>query len=251
MHPFPALMKRYCIDYTNSHDVSWLPRIMTDDYVVHICGHDLVRDELYKSSVEQIFEAAPGLGLTLHELYCNGDRLAMRFSEHARFPKEGNAYASWRGFSTYTWDGDRLTSCWVEQDFESRKRQFETGRPMPVQPPHIDPWMGEPVPHDQAALDSARDWLSSFDLSRAAAFAIDDSPESDDWHLAVNPQSVRINDIFSAGRKVPFHATLTGELARAPGQTASIAACGVISVGEDGGIEKVEAVLDRFTAFAT
>lgn len=251
MHPFYTLMKQYCIDYTNSHDVSWLPELMTEGYVVRICGYELDRDGLYKSSVEEIFRSAPGLGLTLHNIYCNGDRLAMRFTEHARFQGKGNAFASWRGFSTYTWDGNRLTSCWVEQDFQSRTRQFETGKPVGVQPPHIDPWMGAPEPHDQAAYDVGLEWLHSFDLSKVTTYAIDDSPEDPDWHLAVEPESVHVNDIFSAGRNVPFHVTLTGELAGSGGRMVSVPACGVLAIGDNGKVKRVDAVLDRFSVLTS
>ena len=41
MHPFVALMRRYCIDYTNTHDQSVCDSIMEPDYVVHIGGFDL------------------------------------------------------------------------------------------------------------------------------------------------------------------------------------------------------------------
>ena len=44
MEPFVALMRRYCIDYTNSHDQSVCDEIMHPDYVVHISGLDLPRD---------------------------------------------------------------------------------------------------------------------------------------------------------------------------------------------------------------
>ena len=45
MHPFVALMRTYCIDYTNSHDQSLYDEIMEPDYVVHISGFDLRRLE--------------------------------------------------------------------------------------------------------------------------------------------------------------------------------------------------------------
>ena len=86
MHPFVALMRTYCIDYTNSHDQSLYDEIMEPDYVVHISGFDLERDGLYSRSVTDLFGRAPGLGLVVHEFVLNGDRLCMRFSEHAAMP---------------------------------------------------------------------------------------------------------------------------------------------------------------------
>ena len=38
MDPFVALMRTYCIDYTNSHDLSVCDSIMEPDYVVHIAA---------------------------------------------------------------------------------------------------------------------------------------------------------------------------------------------------------------------
>ena len=86
MHPFVALMRRYCIDYTNSHDQSLYDELMEPDYVVHINGMDLGRSTTYARSVEKLFAMAPGLGLVVHDFVLNGDRLCMYFSEHAAMP---------------------------------------------------------------------------------------------------------------------------------------------------------------------
>src|SRR5882762_5325019 len=102
-------MRTYCIDYTNSHDLSVCDSIMEPDYVVHISGMALVRDESYKPAVETVFERFPNLGLVVHEFVTNGDRLAMRFSEHAAAPE--GALACWAGISLYDWNGTRLTRC--------------------------------------------------------------------------------------------------------------------------------------------
>ena len=102
MEPFVALMRRYCIDYTNAHDQRVCEEIMHPDYVVHISQVDLPRDTLYEAAVRAIFDRCPGLGLAVHELVTNGDRLAMRFSEHARFPdEEGGRFAAWGGIGVY------------------------------------------------------------------------------------------------------------------------------------------------------
>jgi hypothetical protein len=66
MHPFVALMRKYCIDYTNSHDQSLYDEIMEPAYVVHINGLSLVRSTTYAQAVRQIFDAAPGLGIVVH-----------------------------------------------------------------------------------------------------------------------------------------------------------------------------------------
>ena len=59
MEPFVALMRTYCIDYTNSHDQSLYDEIMEPDYVVHICGFDLAATGLQPRRRE-LFERSPG-----------------------------------------------------------------------------------------------------------------------------------------------------------------------------------------------
>ena len=173
VHPFVALMRRYCIDYTNSHDQSICDSIMDPDYVVHIGGFDLPLDRLYKPTVANLFERAPGLGLVVHELVLNGDRLCMSFSEHAAMPVDGGtANACWRGIGLYQWNGTRLTENWVEQDHLAMQVQLAEGVPQELEPPHLDPWVGtQPVAPDAAAEAVTRAWLEAGDLADAAAGA--------------------------------------------------------------------------------
>lgn len=93
MERFVALMRRYCIDYTNSHNQSICDEIMHPDYVVHIAGMVLPRDAAYKPAVRQVFDRFPGLELEVHEFVTNGDRLAMRFSEHGASPAADGRFA--------------------------------------------------------------------------------------------------------------------------------------------------------------
>ena len=52
MHPFVALMRTYCIDYTNSHDQTLYDEIMEPDYVLHTMGFTLNgRDTAYSPAV--------------------------------------------------------------------------------------------------------------------------------------------------------------------------------------------------------
>ena len=68
MEPFVALMRRYCIDYTCSHDQSVCKEIMAPEYVVHMGGQVYRRDEEYIPGVRALLEECPGLGLLVHEL---------------------------------------------------------------------------------------------------------------------------------------------------------------------------------------
>ncbi len=247
LHPFLGLMKTYVVDYTNSHDTSWIPKIMTENYTVNICGVSLERSGTYLQSVEGIFSSAPGLGLTVHQMYCNGDRLAMRFSEHAAFSDQGGKTATWRGFSTYSWDENRLTKCWVEQDFYSRGQQFDRGHPHTPGAPAVDPWSTTIVAEDAEALAEGRRWLEKFDLSELAQIDMDDNAETDGWQLEVLPHSVRINDVFSVGHYVPFHVALRGPMTRNTETNGTLAVCGVLTIGKNKKVERIQAVTDRFT----
>jgi len=211
LEPFVALMKRYCIDYTNSHDQSVCDEIMHPDYVVHISGMDLPRDAAYKPAVSQVFARFPGLGLVVHELVTNGDRLAMRFSEHGASPQDGGRFASWGGIGLYRWNGSQLLENYVEQDFLAQEVQLAGADPAPLEPPHHDPWVSTRAePPDPAAEAVVRAWLDKGDLHDAPGVVIDGS-----WYEAQPPtpvevEAVVVNDLFSAGDRVGFHVSQRG-----------------------------------------
>jgi len=204
-------MRKYCIDYTNSHDQSLYDEIMEPDYVVHISGFDLPREPVYRAAVTDIFQRAPGLGLVVHEFVLNGDRLCMRFSEHGSMPTpEGEArrLACWRGIGLYKWNGRRLTENYVEQDYLSTHRQLTTGVPHALDPIHLDPWVGTELhsPNPDAE-ETVRTWLAKGDLTNAAWHRIDDSLTDG---AVIDFTEVSITDLFSAGTRVPFHITARG-----------------------------------------
>ncbi len=251
MDPFAALMRTYCIDYTNSHDLSVCDSIMEPDYVVRICGLALERDSAYKPSVEEVFRRFPALGLVVHELVTNGERLVMRFSEHGA--TASGAQACWAGIGLYDWNGRKLVSCRVEQDFWSQRRQLNTGVPDPLETPHLDPWLATTVqPPNPAAEATVRDWLAAGDLAAADAGRIDEGPVSAHRRV-VEPGDVEVLDLFSAGDRVAFHATMRGtylgglaDVAR-PGARMSLDVAGLATV-VDGRISELYAVTDRFGA---
>ena len=213
MHPFVALMRTYCIDYTNSHDQTLYDQIMEPDYVLHTMGFTLDgRDTAYSPAVTRVFEEFPGLGLAVHELVLNGDRLCMRFSEHGAAADHDNRLTAWRGIGLYRWNGRRLVENWVEQDYESQARQLATGVPNPLDRPHVDPWVTtQPIPENPAAVETARRFLTAGDLSAAGGeVIIDDSDTTGAIERVVDIDSVTIDDLFSAGSRVAFHITLHG-----------------------------------------
>jgi predicted ester cyclase len=246
--PFVSLMRRYCIDYTNSHDLDVCDSIMEPDYVVHIAGMSLERDAAYKPAVEQVFERFPTLGLAVHELATNGDRLVMRFSEHAATPD--GTLACWAGIGLYDWNGTRLVTCRVEQDFVAQQRQLDSGVPDALEPPHLDPW-GTTVARaaDPVAEDAARAWLAAGDLA-AAPGRIDDGDVA--AHVSIlDVAAVEVDDLFSAGERVAFHASLAGAYTggldgiEADGRSVRVDVAGLLTV-QDGAVARVHAVTDRF-----
>jgi SnoaL-like domain len=254
MEPFVALMRRYCIDYTNSHDQSVCDEIMHPDYVVHISGMDLPRDPAYKPAVRQVFDHFPGLGLVVHEFVTNGDRLAMRFSEHGASPAADGRSAAWGGVGLYKWNGRQLLENYVEQDFLAQQAQLSGSAPAaPLEPPHLDPWLGTRAePENPQAEATVRDWLARGDLRDAGAVILDGS-----WYepLAPSPIEVKevvINDLFSAGARVAFHVTqrgaylggLPGVDAARRGDAARLDCVGLARVA-DGRVAHVRAITDR------
>jgi len=255
MERFVALMRRYCIDYTNAHDQSVCEAIMHPDYVVNISQVKLPRDTLYKAAVAAIFERCPGLGLVVHELVTNGDRLAMRFSEHAKMPEaEGGRFAAWGGIGVYKWNGKQLTENYVEQDFFAQLAQVSGSAPAaPLEPPHLDPWVGTKAePADPECEKIVREWLERGDLRDAPEVVVDSS-----WYEAIAPppldvESVAINDLFSAGDRVAFHVSQSGRYrgglpgvgAAREGETARLDCAGLARVS-NGRVQGVRVITDR------
>jgi hypothetical protein len=254
VEPFVALMRRYCIDYTNAHDQSVCDEIMAPEYVVHISGFDLPRDAAYKPAVTSVFARFPGLQLQVHEFVTNGDRLAMRFSEHGAATDAGGRLAAWAGIGLYRWNGRQLLENFVEQDFLAQEEQLATGVAAPLEMPHLDPWLATRAESPSAEAEAAaRAWLAKGDLRAAAEAVIDGS-----WYApaAASPlavESVAVNDLFSAGARVAFHVSqhgcyrggLPGADAAWAGRAATLRCVGLARV-EGGTVRAVRAVTDRF-----
>jgi hypothetical protein len=260
MEPFVALMRKYCIDYTNSHDQSVCDEIMHPDYVVHISQVDLPRDLLYKPAVKGVFERFPGLGLVVHEFVTNGDRLAMRFSEHGVAPAENGRRAAWGGIGVYRWNGEQLLENFVEQDFLAQQAQLSGSvPPAPLEPPHLDPWVGTTAEPANPEIEKiARAWLERGDLRDATEVVVDSS-----WYeeLAPTPiavESVSINDLFSAGDRVAFHVSQTGRYVGGlpgvgksrKGALARLDCAGLASVAH-GRVQSVRVITDRLGTVRT
>ncbi len=254
MHPFVRLMRTYCIDYTNAHNQGLYDEIMEPDYVLHMMGVTLDgRDTAYAPAVTRLYEEYPGLGLQVHELLLNGDRLCMRFSEHGASLRHDGHLAAWRGIGLYKWNGTRLVENYVEQDYHGRDRQLATGVPDPLEAPHLDPWVAtEPVPEDATVLEVARRWVAAGDLEAGDGVVVDDSDVTGAVAHVVDVTDVTIDDLFSAGPRVAFHVTLHGAYAGGldgvdpgnVGRPVSLAVAGVAEVTA-GAVRNVRAVTGR------
>lgn len=212
---FVGLMRRYCLDYTNRHDISQVSSIMVDDYTLTMGQHRLVgRDTAYVPAASAQFRQFPGLGLTVHEVFTNGERLAMRFSEHGRSKKHFDRAASWSGLGLYCWDGSRLTHNAVEQDYYGRKVQLDGGATRAIEAPAVAPWDVVDTPANAAAESVVREFVLSGKLLEVVTF-------DDGWsHVSAQPKfdnpRYEIDDLFSAGNDVAFrlviHGTYSGGL---------------------------------------
>lgn len=229
------LLWTYAYAYTAAHDFAVSDRIMADDYVLHMGTHTLRgRREEYQPATRRQYRQYPTLGFTVHRLVTNGERAALHFTEHGRSVHDGRA-ASWQGVSLYRWNGRLLTECRVEQDYHSRMRQLESGEPLAVASPGIDPWSTEAVPDDATAEERVREWLES------GAWVTDPEPQWDDGSARARwvAPGTEILDLFSAGAAVGFHVRLAGRYAggvygseRWTGRTADMFVTGIVDTGE-------------------
>ena len=210
---FLRLMKRYVIDYTNSHDQDQTWSIMVPDYVLRMGSHFVTgRDTQYRAATRKQMDQFPGLMLTVHEIWTSGERLMMRFSEHGASGKHGGALAAWGGIGLYEWDGERLIRNHVEQDYLSRARQLSSGIPVAVEGPATAPWDVVPAKADPDAENVVRASLKEGDITAHEAILCDDA-----WAGIANPPvldqvGIEINDLFSCGGRVGFHVSQTGKV---------------------------------------
>lgn len=236
---FVSLMKRYVVDYTNSHDQSQTAGIMVPEYTLRMGEHTVIgRDGAYAQATRRQLEQFPGLGLTVHEICTSGERLAMRFSEHGMSTRHAGARAAWGGIGLYRWNGSQLTSNYVEQDYFARAAQLASGLARPVEPPAIAPWNTQAEPPDERASQVVRDWLAAGGLTETAGVSCDDGWAGATVCQIIKQSSVTINDLFSCGSCVAFHAAqhgaLTADFAKTPaeiGRKVTLHVAGIVQVG--------------------
>jgi SnoaL-like domain len=234
---FTALMKRYVVDYTNSHDQAETFAIMEPDYVLHM-GEYVVRgrDEAYRAAAAKQIEQFPGLMLTVHEIATSGERLVMRFSEHGASRLHDNRRCCWGGIGLYLWNGRRLVRNFVEQDYFSRRSQLSSGVSNSVETPAVAPWDTVAVAPNAAAEQVTRAWLESGALASTSGVLMDDQWTGAAAPVLIDQTAIDFNDFFSCGSTVAFHVTQHGvlrpneQIKGSPGTTVFMHMAGLVHV---------------------
>jgi predicted ester cyclase len=206
------LARRFANDFMNGHDLSVVPEIMSETYTLHIGGHDLSgRDEVYLPAVSSQLEEFPGLVLTVNDVICAPEGVALAFTEHGASVRLGGTRAAWRGVVLYRIAEGRLVEGWAEEDYLARRRQLADGMADPVDPPVVAPWDTAVVPADPDAEGVVRAWLSNGAVP-LAELAYDDQPPGVVTSALLQDVEVTVDALVAAGRRVAFHAALRGSL---------------------------------------
>lgn len=236
-----ALMRRFTVDWLGRADASVCAEIMAPSYSILIGGHTLDgRDDAYIPGTLAQLRRFPGLLLSVQELWTDGHRVAMRFTEHGPSDADDGQPAAWTGIGLFTGDGARLVRNVTEEDYHSRRRQLAQRRSDPVESPAPAPWAALPQAPDPAAEQAVRDWLETGDLSAAV---LDDGWTGQPTPPLLDVTAVAVGELFSAGRHVAFQAVQTGSyLGGLPdtdgreGREAQMSVVGMLSVGPNGAI---------------
>ena len=208
--PFVALMRRYVVDYTNSHDLSVCDEIMEPDYDLRM---GVARARRARRGLQAGHpppaRAVPGAGpdRARNRHLGRPARTALLRARRLGPPRRrGRVLERPRALR---WNGSRLTGNRVEQDYLARRRQLADGVPDPVAPPAPAPWDTRAAPPDPDVEDAARHWAGT-GLRAVPGVVFDDG--RDDTAL-VEPDDVVVDDLFSAGRHAALHATMHGRYA--------------------------------------
>jgi predicted ester cyclase len=209
--PLARLLRLFAVDLLTAQSWSVLPEIMADDYRLNIGGHVIAgRDTRYRPAMEQTFAQFPGLCVTVHDVLLGRDAMAMRFTEHGASRRSDGRSAAWQGVSLFRLNGGRMQVGWAEEDYFSRKRQLETGLCDSIEPPAPAPWDTVSRPPDAAIEATVREWVQSGALVTTTSVHWAGDVTDPISSRLLEEESVTVDDLFSAGERVAFHATLAG-----------------------------------------
>jgi predicted ester cyclase len=196
------LARRFTVDWLDRADPAVPVEIMTPDYLVHIGGIELVGRDDYAAATLAQLRQFPGLLLTVHDLITDGDRFAIRFSEHGSSARHEGRLAAWRGVALFRTSTGRLCENWTQEDYYSRRRQLADGTVDVIDPPAAAPWSTVAADGDSGALEVVTAWLAK---PYPAGITTDDGSP-----LVIDVRTVEVHEAFAAGDRVAFAATWTG-----------------------------------------
>ena len=245
-----SLVRRWSVDWLNGQHPEVCEQILAPEYNLLIGGYVLGPRQDYIPATLVQLGRYPGLVVTAHHLVCSQDRVALVFSEHGASTRLEGRAAAWSGVAIFRWDGQVLTGCMAEEDHYGRRRQLGDGRPDQVDRPMVAPWDQRAGRPDAAAEQVVRDWLAGPDLRGAPVVCDDEGTGQLATHL-LEVESCRIDELFSSGDQVAFHAGQSGHylgglegLDDLVGRSAATELAGLVTV-RDGRIVAGRVVRDR------
>jgi len=263
-----ALTRRWAVNWLSGQDSSQLVDLLGDDYELRIGSLTLHGRQSYADAVLGQFAQFPGLGLTVHDVFTDGERVAVRFSEHGASSAHDGRVSAWRGIALHRVVDGRITSTFAEEDYAARRRQLAAGVVDGVEPPHPSPWDVTSEGPDEQVEQTVRQWLNerllneqwldeqgSDEQSMQAAggpvavgggVLVDDQVHGQPAERIISPDALVVDELFSAGRRVAFHATQTGRRVL-DGTEVRLGIAGMLSV-EQGAVVGGRLVRDRLGA---
>jgi hypothetical protein len=197
-----GLLRRWAIDWLSRADPSACADILAPEYRILIGGFALEPRDAYIAGTLEQLRRFPGLCITIHELIWSGERAALRFTEHGAAARGDGRLAAWGGMALFRGDGRRLTECFAEEDYLARRRQLDSGRCDPIQPPAPAPWSTPTAEADPSAEAVVREWLAE---ARFAGVELDDGWTGRPARVELEDGRLELDELFSAGGRVAFH----------------------------------------------
>jgi hypothetical protein len=218
--PIIGLMRRWVIDFFNSHDAAAARGLLSPDYALRVGEATIEGRDEYLAAVQRQFEQFPGLGMTVHAVVSTEDRIALHVTEHGASAGVDSAVTCWSGVALYRSDGAVLTGCVAVEDYAARRRQLKSGKPDAIRPPMAAPATGIVHDDEDAIVSEPLDFVAT---------------------------EVDITDIFSAGSRVAFHTRAVGN--DSAGRSVVLCSAGIVTVANgcvtDGRVIRDRAALQR------
>lgn len=234
--PVVGLVRRWSTDWLNGRHAEVCEQILAPGYELRIGGFLLGPREQYVPATLAQLARYPGLVVTAHQVVTDGERVALRFSEHGASARLGGRAAAWTGISLFRCDGTALSGCFAEEDYYGRRRQLDSGTADAVLPSAVAPWDTAAEPADASAEAVVRQWLAGPDL-RAAPVVCDDEHTGRQAGRLLDIRQCEVHELWSAGAWVAFHARQTGSyvggldgLDDAVGQETGMEVAGLVQV---------------------